>query len=81
LYIFYFCIIIEIYIAFRFITESKNVKIGFVETILGNKQSKKEKKSKELSNGSLEEKPNNIEKQEIETEEESNPTIEETEEE
>ena len=49
------------YIAFRFITESKNIRIGFVEAILGNEKpnkEKKEKKSKELSNGSLEEKPN-----------------------
>lgn len=49
------------YIAFRFITESKNIRISFVEVILGNEKlskDKKEKKSKELSNGSLEEKPN-----------------------
>ncbi len=52
------------YIAFRFITESKNIRINFVEVILGNEKiskSKKEKKSKEFSNGSLEEKPNNNE--------------------
>ena len=48
------------YIAFRFVIESKNVRIGFVEFLLGNEKTiktKKEKKSKELSNGSLEEKP------------------------
>lgn len=52
------------YIAFRFITESKNIRIGFVEVMLGNekpKKEKKEKKSKEFSNGSLEEKPNSKE--------------------
>lgn len=52
------------YIAFRFVTEYLNKKIGFVEFILGNKTSNseskviKEKKNKELENGSLEEKPN-----------------------
>lgn len=52
------------YIAFRFIAESKNIRINFIEVILGNEKiskSKKEKKSKEFSNGSLEEKPNNLE--------------------
>ncbi len=64
------------YIAFRFITESKNVRIGFVEVILGNekpKKDKKEKKSKEFSNGSLEEKPNT----EIKTEEDETIVIDE----
>ena len=48
------------YIGFRFVTESKNIRISFVEILLGNKvnKEKKEKKSKELANGSLEEKPN-----------------------
>ncbi len=55
------------YLAFRFITESKNIRISFVEILLGNEKpnkEKKEKKSKELSNGSLEEKPNAEEKSE-----------------
>ena len=65
------------YIAFRFITESKNIRINFIEIILGNEKlskTKKEKKSKEFSNGSLEEKPNNIE----ETSEEETIIIQET---
>lgn len=52
-------ILFFIYIIFRFITEIKGVKVSFVETILGNnKRTKKIKTAKELSNGSLEEKPN-----------------------
>lgn len=52
------------YIAFRFIGELLNVKFSFVEFILGNGVKKKgnkivkERKSKELENGCLEEKPN-----------------------
>ena len=47
------------YTMFRFITEYKEVKIGFVEFILGNgKTHKQQKKAKELTNGTLEEKPN-----------------------
>ena len=55
------------YISFRFITEFKGIRIGFIEFLLGNGKRKtvKEKKSKELENGSLEEKPNKT----IETEE------------
>lgn len=45
------------YIGFRFFTELKNIRFGFMERILGN-SSKKEKANKELVNGSLEEKPN-----------------------
>jgi len=51
------------YIAFRFITEYKGLKLGFVEFILGNKKDNaqvKIKQAKELENGCLEEKPNNI---------------------
>jgi len=58
------------YIGFRFVTESKNVRISFVEVLLGNEKiskSKKEKKSKEFSNGSLEEKPINTETSKDET--------------
>lgn len=51
-----------VYLVFRLITEIKNIRITFVEVLLGNEKPvkvKKEKKSKELSNGSLEEKPVN----------------------
>lgn len=70
-------IIFLAYIAVRFITESKNIRLTFVEVLLGNEKvskSKKEKKSKELSNGSLEEKPINTETKEqpIQTTEEAN---------
>ena len=54
-----FALLVLAYIIFRYITEIKNVKIGFVEIILGNeKPIKKVKTNKELSNGSLEDKPN-----------------------
>ena len=47
------------YAMFRFITEHKEVKIGFVEFVLGNgKAHKQQKKAKELTNGTLEDKPN-----------------------
>lgn len=47
------------YIAFRFITEFKNIRVRFVEIMLGNeKKTVKHKKAKELANGCLEEKPN-----------------------
>ena len=68
-------IIFLCYAMFRFITESKEVKIGFIEFILGNgKPAKQPKKAKELTNGTLEEKPNSVkedvlsEKQTIKTE-------------
>jgi len=54
------------YIAFRFVTEFLNVKFAFIEFILGNGTKKrsskivKERKSKELENGCLEEKPNRV---------------------
>ena len=48
-----------IYTAFRFILELKNIKLKFIEVMLGNdKFTAKPKKTKEVSNGSLEEKPN-----------------------
>ncbi len=48
-----------VYVAFRFATEYLGKKIKFIEIILGNeKRSPKVKKAKEISNGSLEEKPN-----------------------
>ena len=47
------------YTAFRFVAEMKDKKIRFVEILLGNqKRSVKVKKTKEISNGCLEEKPN-----------------------
>lgn len=54
------------YIIFRFICEIKNVKLGFIECLLGNgekkpKQPKQKKAKKELENGSLEDKPTKIE--------------------
>lgn len=53
------------YTTFRLILELKNIKIKFIEIMLGNeKLSKKAKKSKEVSNGSLEEKPNKKENSE-----------------
>ena len=63
--IFYFA-----YIAFRFITEFKGIKLGFIEFMLGNERpAKKPKKDKELVNGTLEEKPNAIREEIVETEE------------
>lgn len=52
--IFYF-----IYVVFRWVTEINGTKVVFVERMLGvPKREKKVKKAKELSNGSLMEKPN-----------------------
>ena len=52
-------ILFLVYTCFRFITEQLNKKIKFIEIMLGNeKRSVKAKKAKEISNGSLEEKPN-----------------------
>ena len=69
------------YIAFRFICEYNNKKIKFIEIMLGNEKSasKKGKKAKELTNGSLEDKPNNKIVEEPQTSEE-NVVIIETEE-
>ena len=48
-----------VYVVFRFVTDLKDIRIGFVEKMLGNTQRvKKIKTAKELSNGSLEDKPN-----------------------
>lgn len=47
------------YVFMRLFTDLKGVKIGFIEIMLGNeKRNKTPKKAKELTNGSLEEKPN-----------------------
>lgn len=55
----FLAIFLLVYTMFRFLTEIKNVKISFVECLLGNSKGKKKaRKTKELSNGSLEEKPN-----------------------
>ena len=49
------------YIAFRFVSVVKGKKFRFVEAMLtGTKQPKKEKTAKELANGALEDKPNNL---------------------
>ena len=48
-----------VYTAFRFVLELKNIRIKFIEVMLGNEKfSTKPKKAKEVTNGSLEEKPN-----------------------
>lgn len=47
------------YVGFRFTMDYLNKKICFIEIILGNQKiSNKQKKTKEISNGCLEEKPN-----------------------
>lgn len=66
-------ILFFIYIIFRLITEIKGIKVGFVEIMLGNnKRTKKIKTAKELSNGSLEEKPNKKHSAENEVQTEEN---------
>lgn len=48
------------YTLFRLICEIKQKRVHFIEILLGNEERvKKEKKTKELSNGTLSEKPNN----------------------
>lgn len=48
-----------VYLSFRFVTEMKGKRIKFIEIMLGNeKRAPKVKKAKEITNGSLEEKPN-----------------------
>lgn len=55
----FLALLVFAYIAFRVICEVKGVKFGFIEVMLGNeKRAPKQKKAKELSNGSLEDKPN-----------------------
>lgn len=60
------------YICFRFICDFKNIKIKFIEVMLGNEKpsikAKKIKETKEVSNGCLEEKPN---KKQVENNEEN----------
>ncbi|MBO5954935.1 MAG: hypothetical protein J6Q13_03100 [Clostridia bacterium] len=54
------------YMCFRFATEVAGKKIKFIEILLGNeKRQPKAKKAKELTNGSLEDKPNNKQPQEV----------------
>ncbi len=54
-----FSIFILAYVLFRFFSELANRKFRFIEIILGNEKPKKRvKTNKELTNGSLEEKPN-----------------------
>ena len=53
------------YVAYRFANELANKRIKFVEILLGNEQKVvKEKKAKEVTNGSLEDKPNNSKQEE-----------------
>ena len=59
-------ILMGAYLAFRIICEVKGVKFGLIEILLGNeKRVRKEKKAKELSNGSLEDKPNHSQNETI----------------
>ncbi len=63
------------YVCFRFTTEFLNKKFKFIEVMLGNEKferKKKEKKAKELTNGSLEDKPNNKVSAELKQEEDIN---------
>ncbi len=61
-----FGILVFAWTLFRFLTDNQNIKISFVEAMLGNnKAEKKERKSKELSNGSLEEKPNKVQTEDV----------------
>ncbi|MBE5741112.1 MAG: hypothetical protein E7351_01075 [Clostridiales bacterium] len=64
-----FAILFLGYTIFRLIMEIKDKKIRFVEFLLGSdKITYKEKKAKELTNGSLEEKPNKMPHEETEKE-------------
>lgn len=66
------------YAIFRLICELKGSKIAFIEMMLGNqKNEKKARQSKELSNGSLEEKPKKSEVEVLDDEVENN-SIEQT---
>lgn len=73
------------YMCFRFSTEVTGKKIKFIEIMLGNeKRQPKAKKAKELTNGSLEDKPNNKQPEECqknETEENKTDINEQTNEE
>lgn len=71
-----------VYISFRYVFERANKKVNFVEFLLGNvKLERKPKKAKEISNGTLEEKPNKTTvNQEQPSEQEENIVIVETEE-
>lgn len=67
-----------VYVVFRFVTDLKDIRIGFVEKMLGNTQRvKKIKTAKELSNGSLEDKPNkkNVQNQQTDESNTTNDTI------
>lgn len=58
------------YTLFRLICEIKQKRVHFIEILLGNEERvKKEKKAKELSNGTLSEKPNNTSINDIENSE------------
>lgn len=66
------------YVFMRMFLDLKGVKLSFIEIMLGNeKRNKTPKKAKELTNGSLEEKPNK--KQEEKTEEKSEKDLDQSE--
>ena len=54
------------YLIFRFVIEVKQIRLSFVEALLGNTKSRK--KSKELANGSLEDKPSSQPAEEVDKE-------------
>ena len=69
-----FGLLLLFYVGFRFTMDYLNKKICFIEFILGNKnKSPKVKKTKEISNGCLEEKPN----QKFEEVQPNNPSLNE----
>ena len=78
-----FGIVFFIYTMFRFLIDLKEIKLSFIETMLGNnkgeRKEKKEKQAKELSNGSLEEKPNKIHAEDISTDDSVIVEVEESE--
>ena len=59
------------YLAFRFILESQNIRLTFIEVLLGNKKFSKDK-NKIRSNNGLSEKPNATEEQEVVVENKDN---------
>lgn len=66
------------YVFMRMFTDLKGIKLSFIEIMLGNeKRNKTPKKAKELTNGSLEEKPNK--KQEEKNEEKSEKDLDQSE--
>lgn len=55
------CFFVTIYMMFRLFIELKNIRLKFIEVILGNEKiSRKPKRAKEFTNGSLEDKPGSV---------------------